>query len=489
VRSPERAEAIAGPASARQVTTNGFWLLLAYVVPRIGQWIAVLAVARVVGTERFGWYGTAASLAVIASVTTTLGLMPLLIRDISRDPTRAPSVLRAAHLLKTWTNLGMLGALGIAVWALEYPAPVAASALLLGVGYAFGSYAENLGAYFQAVERMRIWMQAHAVLGLVTGTVGVALVATTGSVVAFCGAVALGQAAALAWLLKQAPARRATPAVSVWRLMHGAAPFAVAFVALTIFYKVDVLIVDMLRGPHAAGVYTAAYKFIDVTHALTLVGIGAVYPRLSRLLQREGRRGTRTGARLVELSTLATVLWAGALSLGASWIVPVAFGADYRAAADVLALLALAIPFLAINLLAGYLLAARNRMARAGIAYILGLAVKVTANVFAVGRWGPVGAAGAMVCAEVLTAGMLLGVLGAAEQIRPRMRALAVPAVALATAAFLAGRGIAGPVPAMGFVIVVLMLYKVIGALTVDERGLLKGLLTPRAPLAGEASR
>jgi hypothetical protein len=94
-----------------------------------------------------------------------------------------------------------------------------------------------------------------------------------------------------------------------------------------------------------------------------------------------------------------------------------------------------------------------------------------------------------MVCAEVLTAGMLLGVLGAAEQIRPRMRALAVPAVALATAAFLAGRGIAGPVPAMGFVIVVLMLYKVIGALTVDERGLLKGLLTPRAPLAGEASR
>lgn len=476
-----------GRPAARQITANGIWLLLAYVGPRLGQWVAVLVAARVLGADRFGWYGTAASLAVIASVATTLGIMPLLIRDLAREPSLAPALLSASHRLKTWTNLGMFVMLAAAVWLLDYPGPVAQAALMLGVAYAIGSYAENFGAYFQAIERMRVWMQANALLGSVAGVVGVTLVVTTGSIVAFCAAMVVGQAAALWWLTRQARLpgghRLRVPAPS---LIRGAAPFALAFVTLTVFYKVDVLIVDALRGPRAVGIYTAAYKFIDVTHALALVGIGALYPRLSRLLHGNVPRGARSAARALELITLPAVMATGLLAIGGPRIVTLAFGGEYAAAGGVLTVLALAIPFLATNLLMGYVLGARNRMQWVAAAYGVGLLAKVLGDLVLIRTWGEIGAAAGMLGAEVVTASLLLGVLVTREGIRPRLRAVLVPGAAwVGAGGLVAATGGHGLGFGLLYVLGVCLAYRFFGVLTSAEWSTLAHVVESGAGTAG----
>ena len=190
----------------RRIFLNALSLLFAYGLPKVFTLGAVVVAARVLGTGEFGAYGTAAALAVILSVVSTLGMMPLLIRDIAREPERAPELVRSAHLLKTIANGVMLATLLVLTkWLLAYPDPVVATALLLGVSYALGSYVENMSAYFQAMERMHVWMQASAAFGLVTGSLGVALVWTTSSMVWFALAPIVGQAAALFWLLRRAP--------------------------------------------------------------------------------------------------------------------------------------------------------------------------------------------------------------------------------------------------------------------------------------------
>ena len=191
MNSPSPAGVIESPPvqddarTRRAVGRNAIALLFAYLLTRGFTVASVVVAARVLGTSEFGSYGTAAAYAVILSIVATLGMMPLLIREIARQPERAAGLLRAAHIVKTGSNIVMLVMLiALARW-LGYETDVARASLLLGIGYALGSYAENLSAYYQAVERMHVWTQASAIFGFVSGVGGIAVVLATQDMVLF----------------------------------------------------------------------------------------------------------------------------------------------------------------------------------------------------------------------------------------------------------------------------------------------------------------
>ena len=419
----------------RRIFLNALSLLFAFGLPKVFTLGAVVVAARVLGTGEFGAYGTAAALSVILSIVSTLGMMPLLIRDIAREPEHAPELLRSAHLLKTIANLVMLVILVVvAKWLLAYPDTVVATALLLGVSYAIGSYAENLAAYFQAMERMHVWMEASAVFGLVTGGLGVALVWTTSSMVWFALAPIVGQAAALLWLVRRAPepVRRGKPASrsEVRSLALETMPFGAAFVALTIYYKIDVLLLAELRSPADVGLYTAAYKFWDVAQALSLVAIAAVYPRLARIAPRNGTGERWVGTRVTELMLLAAVPAGALLWLLQRPLIETIYGASYVDATPLLGRLSPALPALAVNLLAGYILGAAGKMTHVAMLYTAGIVVNVVLNLLLITSMGPLGAATAKLGSEVMLAGGFLVLVRMQAAVAPTVHTLVTAAAA-----------------------------------------------------------
>lgn len=506
-------------AALRRILLNAASLLGAYVFPRLFTFAAVVVAARVLGPADFGAYGTAAAYAVILSILATLGMMPLLVRDLARDPGRAPELLRAAHLVKAVSGALMLLALVLlARFGLGYPTPVVAAAFLLGLGYAVGAFVENLGAWFQAIERMGVWMQASAVFGLVTGAIGATLVWTTASVVWFCAAPLLGQLAALAWLLSRSPSelRRIgrIPAGEVPRLVRALAPFAGAFVALTVFYKVDVLVLTRLRAAEEVGIYVAGYKFVDVAHALTLAAVAAVFPRLSRQAPLTSGRERWAATRVAELLLLAVVPAAALVWLLRGALVQGLFGTAYGPGVAVLALLSPALPALALNLLAGYVLATRGRMRLVAAGYGTGVGAKLALLTLLVPLHGAQGAALAMLLSEVLLAVGFLVVLRITAGAAPTRRTLAVaggaaglaagatvsaPLLAPPLLAVLAGMpglgAFAGGLSGEGIVAAALylgavaLLYGWARVLPARERRILRGALAPGGPRGPQPER
>src|SRR5690606_41390840 len=115
--------AVPGPAGVRRVLHNALSLLLAYVLPRLFMLGSVVVAARVLGAAQFGAYSTAAAFAVVLSIVATLGMTPLLVREIARMPERAPELLAAAHAVKTASNVLMLALLLVlSRHVLGYPA-------------------------------------------------------------------------------------------------------------------------------------------------------------------------------------------------------------------------------------------------------------------------------------------------------------------------------------------------------------------------------
>lgn len=477
-------EAIGSVGGVRRVARNGVALLLAYILPRLFTLVAIVAAARVLGAARFGMYGTAGAFAVILSVVATAGIMPLLIRDLAREPWRAPQLLQAAHVVKTGTNLLMLVLLYVlADRVLAFPPTVVAAALLLGLAYAIGAYVENLAAFFQATERMRVWAEASAALGMVTGLLGAAIVVSTRSVVWFCVAPIAGQVAALAWLTWRMPAsaRAAVPVAraDVARLARAALPFAAAFLALTVYSKADVLLLARWRPESDVGLYTAAYRFVDLTQALAIIAVSAVYPRLSRLSPPAGSNGRWAGTRVAELALLGAVPCAATLWILRGWLVHALFGGEYTAASPALGALAAALPMLVLNILGGYLLSTADRMRSMALLYGGGIVVSVTLNALLIGPLGPLGAGLAKLTAETLLALGFLAVLRRGAAAVPSRRVLALTGAAAALAPIASILPIPGgdPATAASYLIAVAGLFAWADALDSRERRLLRSAL------------
>jgi O-antigen/teichoic acid export membrane protein len=321
---------------------------------------------------------------------------------------------------------------------------------------------------------------ASIVYGVVTGAAGIALIVATGSVVAFCGAAVLGQTAVLAFLTLRLPRSLRRGRVERGRvaaLVRSVAPFAAGFVMLTLFYKVDVVLLERWRSRDEVGLYVAAYRFLDLTHALALAAIGAVYPALARRSARTS--GAGTGTRAGELGVLAWAPVAAVLFVAREAVVVGLFGAAYAPAVVLLAFLAPAIPALAFNLYAAHLLGASDRMRWMAGVFTAGLAVKVALDGWLIPLWGATGAAAAMLLAEIAVALMFLAVLSHVLGAAPRAR---IAGVMLGVAALTAGAA-ALPAPAApwggaaiaaGLALVVLVAYRLAGVVSPTEWAMVK---------------
>ena len=476
----------AAAATLRRVLLNGSAMLGAYVLPRALTFSAGLVAARLLGPEEFGAYGTAASFAMILSIVATLGMQPLLVRELARAPQSAATILSAAHRIKLVAAVVMIGATFlVARYLMDYPSPVVQAAVLLAVGHACAAFGENLGAWFQADERMHVWLGASVWFGLISGVLGIVLVVWTRSVPHFAAAFAAGQLAALLWLMRRLPSHvRKNPertGQEVRTLLRATAPFAVAFLALTIFYKFDVLLLQRLSDAGTVGVYAAGYKLVDVVHALAVVAAVAVYPRLARTSSAARGQASR---RTLELFLLAGVLGSGVLWLLRAPLTLALFGPAYAETANVLGLLAPALIALVINILAGYLLSAADRMTPLALAYLAGCTLKLVLGLWWVPQYGAQGMASAKLTAEVLLCIALVGVLSLTSAALPGRRTvlLAVAGIVLAP---LVSALTAAPLPgALTYVALMALIYGAGQALTPAEWRLLGSAVRTRQPRA-----
>lgn len=470
------------PEGLRRVAGNAAALLLASGLPRLFTVTSMVIAARVLGADEFGDYGTAASLAVILGLLVSMGLSPYLVREFVQRPGDAPRLMDAANKLKVGASFLMMGALVLlGHFILRYPSDLLLAAAFLGLAQAIAGYAENLVGHFQAIERMHVWTQASSAVGLVAGVAGIVLIVATENLAWFCAAAALGQAAGLAWLHFRGPGRPSGVRADwedVRELLFAAAPFAAAFLVMTMYYRLDILILRELRTRPEVGIYTAATKFAEIVTSVILGAVAAAYPPVSRAARRLNGGERWAGTRLVEFVILSAVPASAALWLIRSEAVRLVFSAEYGDAAAVLGLLAISFPALGINLLAGYLLAATDRMRTFLLVYFGGLVLNVVVNLWLVPSLGPTGAATARIVGELAMALAFMWPLGALSA-APRRRAVLATfgAVGLLVPAYLLPDPTGGWMAASVYLSAVALFYWRLEVIPEDERTIIRAAM------------
>ncbi|MGE5594442.1 MAG: flippase [Hyphomicrobiales bacterium] len=380
--------------------------------------VTLALLPRYLGPEQMGAMGIGLSFTSIAGTVAGLGMATLVTKDVARDREAAAAMLGTA----LWLNIifGVVaGVVGIATgFALGYEsmtrlsitAQCATVPLNLLILLGFGA--------LQGVEVMRhqaIWDAANKVFSL----------AAIGLIIFFdLGFNALLVLSVLSALLCAVPGvvlmHRYVP-FDPWSFSFSKArylvvesiPFCAINIFVIVYLAVDVLLLSVLSGETAVGIYTAPSRIFGTLLFAPTIITTVVFPRMAASF-RDAPEGLQQLARGTMRLVVGITLPVAVLAVGTSGPVLVALiGDGFGQSGPVIALLALSLVPTSLNMVAHRILTAADRQRIWTIVMLVGLAAKVALDLalipLAGHLWGNPALGAALGLVLVETAMMLTG--------------------------------------------------------------------------------
>jgi O-antigen/teichoic acid export membrane protein len=372
--------------------------------------VSIAVLTRYLGPEDYGKYTLALMYMQLFGVLADVGLFTTVVREISKDQSRTEELVGNAIALRLVLSIVVIALAASISLLLPYEHQVRVAILLAGAPLLLGMLTTSFVAVLQSRLRM-----GRAVVGDVIGrAVSLGLVlAVAGFDLGFYAVLGAAAGGALATLIvtstltrQFAPVRpRVEPAV--WRsLLRTALPLGLALAINALYFRADTLIISLYEPYSQVGLYTLAYRVLELALVVGTVFLNTTFPILSEAVARDEARALRTIQASTEVCVvLGAPLVAGGLAL-APQIIELAGGEDFHDAATPLRIL-LAVGALAwVNGVFGYALIARNKQASALWLNFSALSFNVGLNFLLIPRYGIVAAAIVTVASELL---ILLG--------------------------------------------------------------------------------
>ncbi len=434
------------PGLARKILAGVGALLAGNLAASLTAMVSSMVLARAIGVADYGRYSLVFLYASLFQGLASFGLDDVLTRELSRSRQPAERLLGNAILLRLgFSAVAVVACVAVAAWGepdreLAWGLVFAVSPLLLSALYVplWSVLAARMEFPLREaiVVASRVAEVALVVVFALAGARFLALVAVTAAAQTVPLLLTL-------WLVHG----RARPGVrydsqTVRALLAQSAPLGFASVVALVYSRVDGVLLGRLVGYEAVGLYSAAYKFLNLALALPYVVNAAVFPLLARV-EEDPVTAQRVFQRTVDyLVVVALPLAVGATFLAPS-VVELVYGAGFTPAAEPLRVLLWAAGVLFVGRTCRQLLVAAGLQGTHLALLVGGAVTNVALNLWWIPRWGMVGAAWATLCAEatVLAAGYTvvrnrLGMrLHLGFALRAGVSALAMGAASTATAA------------------------------------------------------
>ena len=386
--------------------------------------VTVMA-ARRLSAEGFGVFALGSTMGWILAVASDFGMQLHLSRAVAQQPRGARRLPSGWLRIRLGTAFG-----GLTVFALGLVLTGAGGAygpaiLLLAIVYAVNGLTEFLSYFYRGLGRSDI--ESTLTVGQRVGTLATATLVLWWSP----GVTALAFALLVPATL--------TLAVSLWRARHlstaepgsvdqrvafaGSAgdvlPIGAGILLSALYFRVDVLLIEVWNGPAAVGQYNAVFRLIEALRLFPAAVVAVTLPVLFRASDPRPLVKTSASVTLFGLG-VALALWVVATPLIAQL-----YGPGFVDAVPAFRVLLLSFPLLSLNyVLTHQLIGWQGHRVYAGIC-LVALVLNVGLNAQLIPAQSIVGAAWATVWTEVaITVGCALALGRLVGVSRPTWRAL-----------------------------------------------------------------
>lgn len=371
----------------------------------VGVWVA-----RYLGPEQFGLLNFALAFTGLFGAIATLGLQGIVVRDIVRDPECARLTLGTAAVLQL---LGGLLSYLLILGAIAYlrPDDALARSIVAILGAMMLLKAGQIAVYWfesQVQSKYTVWVQNGVFL--VFALIKFGLILQQAPLIAFVWAM-LAEAVVVALILLMVVGWRG-PAlgslrVSVARgvtLLRDSWPLILSAIAVTVYMKIDQLMLGQMIGDEAVGIYSAAVRISEVWYFIPMAIVASVFPAILEAKKRSETQYYARLQRLYDLMVIISVSVAVPMTFLATPIVTLLFGDAYSESGPVLAIHIWASVFVFLGVASGKWFLTENRQMLSLQRTALGAIANAGLNLWLIPLYGPVGAAIATVISYTVAA-------------------------------------------------------------------------------------
>ncbi|MFH1671359.1 MAG: flippase [Candidatus Portnoybacteria bacterium] len=388
--------------------------------------ITIGFISRYLGQSGFGYYATVVAFLYFFTVLSDLGLYSICLREISRPRADERKIMSNAFTLRFFIGLIVFSSAPLIILLFPYPSQVKSGVLIGAIGFWLLSNQQVLVGIFQKYLRMdkialAELLSRSAQLGLVAFFINreasflliiTALIA--GGVVNFGLTFFLARKYMLISFQFD---------FSFWKdLLRKSFPLGLAIVFTMIYFKLDTIMLSLMKPASHVGIYNLGYKFMESILFFPAMFIGLVMPLMSKYaLSAREKFNKITQESLSVLLVFVVPLIIGTFFLSDRIIVLIS-GNDFILSAQVLNILIIAAGIIFMGVLFSNMIISLEKQKTLTYIYGFGALVNLIANLIFIPKYSYFGAAWTTVLTELIVTILMVFVLAKALERLPSFK-------------------------------------------------------------------
>ncbi|PSO52330.1 MAG: flippase [Cyanobacteria bacterium QS_7_48_42] len=366
-------------------------------------------VVRYLGPQAYGKLSYAASFVGLFEAITKLGLDGIVVRNVVQDENSTQEILGTAFGLRLMSSLGIFALIVGTSWSVAEEPQVRWMMVIIATGLVL-----------QSTQVIGLWFQSEVLSGPIARVRIIAFFATAGAKLLF---IALGLPLIFfAWAMLLEILLKAVGMMGMyfhhgqsmahWKMKWGKArgllkdswPLILSGVMVTIYMKIDQVMLGNLASNEAVGNYAAAVRLTEVWYFIPTAICSSVFPAIMRAKQRSEEEYYQRWQQLYDIMAWVSIVIAVGMTFLAGTLITTLLGAQYAEAATILALYIWATPFVFLGVARGKWFVAENLTKFSFITTSLGAVVNVVLNLVLIPSYQGMGAALATVISQAVSA-------------------------------------------------------------------------------------
>ncbi|PIR73289.1 MAG: hypothetical protein COU40_03485 [Candidatus Moranbacteria bacterium CG10_big_fil_rev_8_21_14_0_10_35_21] len=273
-------------AVARRIAYNVFVSSISKILSTILALVAIGFITRYLGTEGFGEYAIVLAFLSFFAALADLGLYPIATREISRAGADEEKIISNIFSLRIITAIAVFIISPIVVWAFPYPEEVKKGIIIVAASFIFSSGYQVLNGIFQK----RLIMDRVAIAELVGKIiqVGVVILAVRKGLgfnwVVSALLLNMVVSFTIVFLLAKKYVRFVFKVdLKQWKsFLKESLPMGISSIIIFIYFKMDTILLSIMKGSAEVGIYNAAYKVLENITFFPAMVVGLVFPIMSK---------------------------------------------------------------------------------------------------------------------------------------------------------------------------------------------------------------
>lgn len=370
---------------------------------------------RYLGQSGFGQYNTILAFLYIFTVLSDLGLYSICLREISKEGADESRIISNAFSTRFFIGLFTFSLAPLAVLFFPYSSEIKLGVLIGAFGFWLLSDIQVLIGVFQKYLRIDkvAWAEVMgrlAQLGLVAF-----FIRENFGFLFIVGAVAGGALVnfiLVFFFIQKYAIVRFRFDFSYWReLIKESLPLGVAIIFSMIYFKLDTVMLSLMKTQAEVGIYGLAYKILENLIFLPVMFVGLIMPFLSKYAFFDHRKFEEISRTTFDILLMAAVPLIIGVFFLSSKIINLIGGQEFVLSAGVLNILIMAVGIIFLATLFSNMIIALKKQKTLAYIYGLGAIVNVAANFIFIPRYSYYGAASTTVLTEFVVTVLMIVVL------------------------------------------------------------------------------